>query len=106
MAGTEITLAQSSGPQTPPPEQNNATDEVASTPQPPDANMRFDSLLEAERHYKMYARMKGFAVRYNYRKKSEVSDEYIRAGMVCHKAGIQAKKKRTHRISSLLFQRE
>jgi hypothetical protein len=55
--------------------------------------MRFDTLEEAERHYKAYARMKGFGIRYNYRKKSEVTGEYIRAGIICHKAGHQVKEK-------------
>jgi hypothetical protein len=55
--------------------------------------MRFDTLEDAERHYKAYARRKGFGIRYNYRKKSEVTGAYIRAGIVCHKAGHQAKEK-------------
>ena len=45
--------------------------------------MRFDTLEEAERHYKMYARTKGFGIRYNYRKKSEVSGAIIRDAIVC-----------------------
>jgi hypothetical protein len=48
--------------------------------------MRFDTLEEAEKHYKAYARR-------NYRKKSEVTREYIRAAIVCHMAGHQAKEK-------------
>jgi hypothetical protein len=55
--------------------------------------MRFDTLEDAKRHYKAYARRKGFGIRHNYRKKSEVTGAYIRAGIVCHKAGHQAKEK-------------
>lgn len=67
--------------------------EVMSTPQQPTATMRFDTLEDAEKHYKLYARQKGFGVRYNYRKKSEASGEIIRASLVCHKAGLKIKKK-------------
>src|SRR3954447_26273426 len=62
--------------------------------------MRFDTLDEAERHYKMFARRRGFGIRYNYRKRSEDKkktqmnwEEYIRASLVCHKAGKPAKDK-------------
>ncbi|KAI4989696.1 hypothetical protein ZWY2020_038059 [Hordeum vulgare] len=37
--------------------------EVMSTPQQPTTMMRFDTLEDAEKHYKMYARQKGFGVR-------------------------------------------
>jgi hypothetical protein len=69
---TETTLAHSSAGHTPPGGQTNRADgtlEVVSTPQPPNAHMRFDTLEEAEKHYKAYARRKGFSIRYNYRKK-------------------------------------
>lgn len=93
---TEASLGQSSGAHTPQAEinlGNEGTTEVVSTPQPPRAQQRFDTLEEAERHYKMYARRKGFGIRYNYRKRSEVTGEIIRAAIVCHKAGHQSKKK-------------
>ncbi|KAM0863400.1 hypothetical protein ACQ4PT_044620 [Festuca glaucescens] len=53
--------------------------------------MRFDTLEEAQRHYLAFARRRGFGIRYNYRKRSEVTGDLIRAAMVCHKAGHQAK---------------
>jgi hypothetical protein len=91
-----ISLGQSSGANTPPtghlPEPDGAP-EVVSTPQPPSTHMKFDTLEEAEKHYKMYAWRKGFGIRYNYRKTSEVTGEYIRAAIVCHKAGQQSKEK-------------
>ncbi|KAE8799705.1 hypothetical protein D1007_24792 [Hordeum vulgare] len=67
--------------------------EVMSTPQQPTTMMRFDTLEDAEKHYKMYARQKGFGVRYCFRKKSEASGELIRASLVCHRAGLKIKKK-------------
>ncbi|KAM0875506.1 hypothetical protein ACQ4PT_036734 [Festuca glaucescens] len=95
-ACTEITLPQASSAQTPPAAQNDGIEgnaEVVSTPQAPRADMRFDTLEDAQRHYLAFARRRGFGIRYNYKKKSEVTDEYIRAAMVCHKAGHQAKEK-------------
>ncbi|KAI4969224.1 hypothetical protein ZWY2020_000138 [Hordeum vulgare] len=38
--------------------------EVMSMPQQPTTMMRFDTLEDAEKHYKMYARQKGFGVRF------------------------------------------
>jgi hypothetical protein len=73
---TNLTLPQSSAAHTPPPGLTNDIDsnaEVVSTPQPPSAHMTFDTLEEVERHYKMFARTRGFGIRYNYRKKSEVT---------------------------------
>ncbi|KAE8802196.1 hypothetical protein D1007_22068 [Hordeum vulgare] len=67
--------------------------EVMSTPQQPTAMMRFDTLEDAEKHYKMYARQKGFGVRYCFRKRSEASGELIRASLVCHRAGLKIKRK-------------
>ncbi|KAE8777217.1 hypothetical protein D1007_49982 [Hordeum vulgare] len=67
--------------------------EVMSTPQQPTAMMRFDTLEDAEKHYKMYARQKGFGVRYCFRKKSEASGELIRASLVCHRVGLKIKRK-------------
>ncbi|KAE8771172.1 protein FAR1-RELATED SEQUENCE 5-like [Hordeum vulgare] len=67
--------------------------EVMSTPQQPTTMMRFDTLEDAEKHYKMYARQKGFGVRYCFIKKSEASGELIRASLVCHRAGPKIKKK-------------
>jgi hypothetical protein len=93
---TETFLVHSSAGNTPTGGHTNAGDgapEVVSTRQPPNTHMRFDTLEEAERHYKAYARRKGFGIRYNYRKKSEVTGAYIRAGIVCHKAWHQAKEK-------------
>ena len=55
--------------------------------------MRFDTLEEAERHYRRYARRKGFDIRYDYRKPSEATGEFIRAVIVCTRAGHQPKKK-------------
>ncbi|KAI5003054.1 hypothetical protein ZWY2020_027704 [Hordeum vulgare] len=55
--------------------------------------MRFDTLEDAEKHYKMYARQKGFGVRYCFRKRSEASGELIRASLVCHRAGLKIKRK-------------
>ncbi|KAM0877831.1 hypothetical protein ACQ4PT_035224 [Festuca glaucescens] len=95
-ACTEITLPQASSAQTPPAAQNDGIEgnaEVVSTPQAPRADMRFDTLEDAQRHYLAFARRRGFGIRYNYRKKSEVTGEYIRVAMVCHKAGHQAKEK-------------
>nr|XP_051197061.1 protein FAR1-RELATED SEQUENCE 5-like [Lolium perenne] len=95
-ACTEITLPQASSAQTPPDAQNDGNEgnaEVVSTPQAPRSDMRFDTLEDAQRHYLAFARRRGFGIRYNYRKKSEVTGEYIRAAMVCHKAGHQAKVK-------------
>ncbi|KAE8796737.1 hypothetical protein D1007_28180 [Hordeum vulgare] len=67
--------------------------EVMSTPQQPTAMMRFDTLEDAEKHYKMYARQKGFGVRYCFRKRSEASGELIRASLVYHRAGLKIKRK-------------
>ncbi|KAE8794587.1 protein FAR1-RELATED SEQUENCE 5-like [Hordeum vulgare] len=67
--------------------------EVMSTTQQPTSMMRFDTLEDAEKHYKMYARQKGFGVRYCFRKKSEASGELIRASLVCHRAGLKIKRK-------------
>ncbi|KAI4965668.1 hypothetical protein ZWY2020_051150 [Hordeum vulgare] len=67
--------------------------EVMSTSQQPTTMMRFDTLEDAEKHYKMYARQKGFGVRYCFRKKSKASGELIRASLVCHRAGLKIKKK-------------
>ncbi|KAM0852063.1 hypothetical protein ACQ4PT_052013 [Festuca glaucescens] len=95
-AYTEITLPESSGQHTPPPGQNIGNEgnpEVVSTPHAPTASMRFDTLEDAQRHYLAFARRRGFGIRYNYRKKSEVTGELIRAAMVCHKSGHQAKPK-------------
>ncbi|KAK1693184.1 hypothetical protein QYE76_009881 [Lolium multiflorum] len=95
-AYTEITLPESSGQHTPPRGQNignEANPEVVSTPHAPTASMRFDTLEDAQRHYLAFARRRGFGIRYNYRKKSEVTGELIRAAMVCHKSGHQAKTK-------------
>ncbi|KAM0854471.1 hypothetical protein ACQ4PT_050414 [Festuca glaucescens] len=95
-ACTEITLPQASSAHTPPATRNDGIEgnaEVVSTPQPPRADMRFDTLEDAQRHYLAFARRRGFGIRYNYRKKSEVTGEYIRAAMVCHKSGHQAKEK-------------
>ncbi|KAE8814650.1 hypothetical protein D1007_08178 [Hordeum vulgare] len=64
-----------------------------STPEQPTTMMSFDTLEDAEKHYKMYARQKGFGVRYSFRKKSEASGELIRASLVCHRAGLKIKKK-------------
>uniref|UniRef100_A0ACD5WQN3 Uncharacterized protein n=1 Tax=Avena sativa TaxID=4498 RepID=A0ACD5WQN3_AVESA len=65
VACTEITLPQSSAAHTPPTthDDTNECNEVLSTPQPPTAQMRFDTLEEAERHYKMNARRRGFGTR-------------------------------------------
>jgi hypothetical protein len=95
-ACTNLTLTQSSAAYTPPPGLNNDIDsntEVVSTSQPPSAHMTFDTLEEAERHYKIFAQTRGFGIRYNYKKKSEVTSLVIRAALVCHKAGHQAKDK-------------
>ncbi|XP_071680003.1 protein FAR1-RELATED SEQUENCE 5-like [Lolium perenne] len=55
--------------------------------------MTFDTLEDAHRHYLSFSYKRGFGIRYNYMKKSEVTGEIIRATMVCHKAGHQAKEK-------------
>ena len=61
---------------------NDAATEAISTPQPPATHMRFDTLPEAEKHYRRYARRKGFDIRYDYRKPSEVTGDIIRACIV------------------------
>jgi hypothetical protein len=66
-AYTEITLPESSGQHTPPRGQNignEANPEVVSTPHAPTANMRFDTLEDAQRHYLAFARRRGFGIRY------------------------------------------
>ncbi|KAM0890556.1 hypothetical protein ACQ4PT_026962 [Festuca glaucescens] len=96
MACTEVTLPQSSATNTPLAEQNNRNEgnqEVVSTPQLPSAHMRFDTLEEAQKHYLAFARRRGFEIRNNYRKKSEVTGDFIRTAMVCHKVGHQEKEK-------------
>jgi hypothetical protein len=55
--------------------------------------MRFDNLEEAENHYRTYSRVKGFGIRYDYKKRSEVDGEYARVSLVCHRAGVQSKAK-------------
>jgi hypothetical protein len=93
---TEMTLPQSSTANTPPagPSNRDARNaEAVSTPQAPFPNMTFDTLEDAHRHYLSFSYKRGFGIRYNYRKKSEVTGEIIRAAMVCHKAGHQAKEK-------------
>jgi hypothetical protein len=93
---TEMTLPQSSTANTPPPGPSNRdarNAEAVSTPQAPFPNMTFDTLEDAHMHYLSFSYKRGFGIRYNYRKKSEVTGEIIRAAMVCHKAGHQAKEK-------------
>ena len=73
--GRETTHAASST-HTPRAEGSNTNEgaiEAMSTPQPPAPHMRFDTLVEAERHYRRYARRKGFDIRYDYRKPSEAT---------------------------------
>jgi hypothetical protein len=55
--------------------------------------MTFDTLEDAHMHYLCFSYKRGFGIRYNYMKKSEVTGEIITAAMVCHKAGHQAKEK-------------
>ncbi|KAM0872784.1 hypothetical protein ACQ4PT_038491 [Festuca glaucescens] len=93
---TEMTLPQSSIANTPLPGPSNRdarNAEAVSTPQAPFPNMTFDTLEDAHRRYLSFSYKRGFGIRYNYRKKSQVTGEIIRAAMVCHKAGHQAKEK-------------
>jgi hypothetical protein len=62
---TNITTGESSGANTPPPGNHLGADgapEVVSTPQAPTTNMIFDTLENAPRHYKMFARRRGFGI--------------------------------------------
>jgi hypothetical protein len=62
---TNITAGESSGANTPPPGNHfgaNGAPEVVSTPQAPTTNMRFDTLEDALRHYKMSAWRRGFGI--------------------------------------------
>ena len=61
--------------------------EVLSPPQQPYALMKFDTLKDAEDHYRLYARNKGFGIRYDYRRKSDVDGEIARVSLVCHRQG-------------------
>ena len=72
---------------------NDGATKAMSATQPPAPHMRFDTLLEAKKHYRRYARRKDFDIRYDYRKPSEATCEFIREAMVCIRGGHDAKNK-------------
>ena len=67
-------------------ENNDARDEVHSTPQPPTNGMRFDSFESAREHYRAYSQRKGFGIRIDWSRK-DARNELNKAYLVCTKAG-------------------
>jgi hypothetical protein len=65
---------------------NENVDDAHSTPQPPTAEMRFDSFELAKEHYKAYAQRKGFGIRIDWSRKGQYG-EYNSVNIVCSNAG-------------------
>jgi hypothetical protein len=65
---------------------NENVADAHSTPQPPIAEMRFDSFELAKEHYRAYAQRKGFGIRIDWSRKGQ-DGEYNSVNIVCSNAG-------------------
>jgi hypothetical protein len=61
---------------------NENVDDAHSTPQPPTAEMRFDSFESAKEHYRAYAQRTGFGIRIDWSRKGQ-DGEYNNVNLVC-----------------------
>ena len=67
---------------------NDGTADAISTPQPPELDMRFDSMESAREHYRDYSQRKGFSIRVDWSRKEKGADaDYSKAYFACTKAG-------------------
>ena len=80
---------------------NDATADANSTPQPPSAQMRFDSFESAKEHYRAYAQRKGFGIRIDW-SRDDAKKELASSILYAQEQANLTNQKKTLRIQNQL----